>query len=120
MILAALHLSGQELPRRPLLGVMLQKLDSDSRRVMDYHDSTGVLIKSIVAKSTAEKAGFKIGDVLLRVNDVDMKTPEQAVRYVANSDGGLAFTYELLREGKKITGTSVLSPCLLNSTWVLK
>lgn len=109
-LLASIGVAGQELPRRPLLGVKLKTIDQDTRRVMNLKDSCGVLVESVIPSSTAERAGFKKGDVLLSINKVGFKLPEEAVRYVASSDGGASFSYELIREGEKISGNSVFQP----------
>jgi pimeloyl-ACP methyl ester carboxylesterase len=112
ILLAGLVTGGnaQDLARRPLLGTRLIKVDEEVRRVMNLPDGKGVLIETIVPNSTAEKAGFKKGDILLRLNDTETNLPEVAVKLVGEQQAGRDFTYELIRDKKLIKGTSVFEP----------
>jgi pimeloyl-ACP methyl ester carboxylesterase len=107
---ASFAVGAQDLPRRPLLGTQLVKVDEDTKRVMDLPEMKGALIKSIIPHSTAEKAGFKTGDVVLKLNGHEINSPAEAVELVANSVSGTSFTYELIRDKKVITGNTVLEP----------
>ncbi len=53
-------------------------------RMIHYNSTQGVLIKRIEKNSPAEKAGIKLGDVLLALNGIDVSNT-QAVGYVIQS-----------------------------------
>jgi pimeloyl-ACP methyl ester carboxylesterase len=108
LVVVSLHITrAQELARRPLLGIQMLKVDEDTRRVMHLPDLKGVLIKSVIPNSTAVKAGFETGDVLLKLNDQEINSPEEGIKFVAASASGESFSYELIRDHKIIKGTSV-------------
>jgi pimeloyl-ACP methyl ester carboxylesterase len=99
--------TAQELRRRPFLGIQMTRIDEDTRRVMQLDTEKGVLIKNVIAGSTAEKAGFKKGDILLKLNSVEINSPDEAVKYVASETGGASFSYELIRDKKPKKGKAV-------------
>jgi pimeloyl-ACP methyl ester carboxylesterase len=106
--LAGLYdMQAQELARRPFLGIQMLKVDEDTKRVMDLPSTKGVLIKAVIPESTAMFAGFKTGDVLLKINDKEINSPNEGVKAVASYSGGEKFTYELIRDKKVVKGKSV-------------
>lgn len=96
----------QELPRRSFLGIQMENITADTRRLMELSETHGVLIQNTIPGSTAEAAGFKRGDILLSLNGTNINDVQQAVTYVAEQQSGASFTYELLRDKKKVTGNS--------------
>lgn len=103
-------LSAQDLKRRSFLGVQLERLTADLMKVMNLPDTNGVLIGNVFPQSTAEAAGFRKGDVLLRIDNQPITEPQVAVSYVGSRQSNTPFTYELIRKGKKIQGKSVFRP----------
>ncbi len=96
----------QELPRRSFLGIQMENITADTRRMMEVKEDYGVLVQGTVPGSTAEAAGIKRGDILLSLNGTKINDVVQAVGYVAGQNSGSSFTYELLRDKKKVTGSS--------------
>jgi pimeloyl-ACP methyl ester carboxylesterase len=97
----------QELARRPLLGIKMEQLTDDVQRIMALPFAGGVLIKGVIPNTTATEAGFKVSDVLLKINDQEINTPAEGSKLVAGYKGGEAFSYEIIRDKKLIKGTSV-------------
>jgi pimeloyl-ACP methyl ester carboxylesterase len=97
----------QELARRPMLGIKMEKITEDTKRIMDLPALKGVLINGIVPNSTAEQTGLQKGDVLLKINSIETNSPADAMKEVASHRGGENFTYELVRGKKIISGKSV-------------
>jgi S1-C subfamily serine protease len=73
-------------------------------------DVKGVLISDVLPRSTAEAAGFKKGDVLLTVNGASMSSTSETISYLGTQKVGDNFTYELMREKKKIKGKATFKP----------
>lgn len=110
LLLFCLSAHAQELTRRSFLGIQMEPVTEDVRRVMELPETKGVLINRIVPGSTAAAAGFQQGDVLLKLNKTELNSTSQAVAYVGERRGGDAFTYELIRNKKKITGKATFAP----------
>jgi serine protease Do len=75
---------------QPRLGLSLAPLTPDERNQLGLQDQQrGVLVQSVVPNSPAESKGLQAGDVILRVGDHDVRTPQQAVQDIqsAHKDG---------------------------------
>jgi len=103
LLMLSVGIRAQEMKRRPFLGVSMRDLTDDMVRVMQLPGRQGVLLDKIIPGSTAEKAGFKKGDVLLSINGTATNNGAATSSYVAAQKTD-AFTYELLRNGKTIKG----------------
>jgi hypothetical protein len=88
----------------------MENLTDDARNIMGLGTVNGVLISEVLPKSTAEGAGFKKGDVLLTVNGSEMGTTSGVITYLGSQKAGDPFSYELLREKKKIKGKATFKP----------
>jgi uncharacterized protein len=102
-----LSIKSQELARRPFLGIQMLKVDEDTKRIMGLTSMKGVLIKAVIPASTAELAGFKTGDILLKINEKEINSPDEGVKLVASYSGGDKFTYEIICDKKLVKGKSV-------------
>ncbi len=60
----------------------------------------GVMIEEVVKGSPADKAGLKQYDVLVRINDQDLYSPEQLVKIVRNSKANSDIALSYVRHGK--------------------
>src|SRR6202007_2022483 len=101
-LLITLFSFSQELKRRPFLGVKLDKITEDVKRIMELPNEKGVLVSAVIENSTAEKAGFLKSDILLKINGIETNVPAEAVKLVGTYRGGDEFTYELIRNKKII------------------
>jgi uncharacterized protein len=99
----------QELRRRALFGIQMETINEDTKRIMELPSVKGVLINKVVPKSSAEKAGLIVGDVLLKINGQEVNTPAEAVKLVGTYRGGDDFNYELIRKGKLVKGKSIFT-----------
>jgi serine protease Do len=87
-------LSGQN----PALGIQVEAIDG---QLADYFGvKAGVLVRSVMRGSAAEKAGIKAGDVITRVGDDKVATPgDLAVR----TRRGQALSVGMTRDHKEMT-----------------
>lgn len=88
------------------LGVEAESLGES--QLSDYFGvKEGVLVRSVMKNSTAEKAGFKAGDVILKVNETKVTTPRDvtAALRAARSDGKKTFAAVVMREKRETTLT---------------
>ncbi len=71
----------QQLPRRAFLGIQMDLTQQTAERKAATHGK-GVLITNVFAFSTAVEAGLRMNDILLKINDKEVNTPNEAVEEV--------------------------------------
>jgi hypothetical protein len=59
--------------RRGSLGVRLRAIDRQLAQSLGLPDTEGALVEEVTARSGAEKAGIRVGDVILKVNGIGSK-----------------------------------------------
>jgi len=99
-------IKAQELARRAFLGIQMEKISEDTKRIMELSSTEGVLVSKVFANSSADVAKLQSGDVLLSINGKKVNTPNEAVKLMSTYKGGDAFNYEIIRKGKIIKGKS--------------
>jgi serine protease Do len=88
--------------RSSTLGIEAESLNG---QLADYFGvKEGVLVRSVVSASAAEKAGIKAGDVITQVNNSRVATPSDITSRV-RSLSGQSVPVQLLRERKEVTLT---------------
>lgn len=69
--------SEKESVESELLGLNLKNLDDKTRRMYNIpKDIEGVIVTEVAPESKAEKAGFKRGDIIEAIEDIDIKDVE--------------------------------------------
>lgn len=99
-----LTMISQELPRRVFVGIRMEKITDDVKRIVGLDQINGVMISEVLPQSTAEAAKFLKGDILLSVNGKTVHSPQEVVTAIAGYKSGQTFEYEILRHKKKIKG----------------
>ena len=89
--------------RRAFLGIEMQELNDALKNALKAE--YGVLVRKILTGKAAEKAGMKIGDVILKIGDQKIKSTRELLLAVSKYQPGDKITATLLREGKEITVT---------------
>jgi serine protease Do len=93
---------------RGYLGVRIQPVTGDLSDALNIPDNRGEFVQSVEAGGPAEKAGMKVGDVVLSVDGKDV-TPDQTLSYIiANLPPGSRTPIVLLRDGKRMTLTATV------------
>ena len=87
------------------IGVAPAPVDATLRsHLTELPDKVGLIATDVVAEGPAWKAGVRLNDILIRVNDQPLTTPESLVDLVQKSRGE-PVPIEVLRAGKKLTIT---------------
>jgi serine protease Do len=88
--------------RRAYLGVRPEDLDSATARALELPTSRGVVVMEVTKDSPADKAGVKVQDVIVRLNDRAISNRSQLIGIVERLPIGESSTLVVLREGKEV------------------
>lgn len=97
-----------ELPRRVFLGIRMENLTDDLRRIMGVGDTRAVLVSEVLPGGSGEAAGWKRGDLLAELGGVGVGATDAVFAELAKYGTGASVAYRLLREAKPVTGTMKL------------
>ncbi len=102
--------TGGSLVRRPWLGARVQSVTPDIAESVGLDRPTGVLVASMQAKSPAEEAGLKRGDVVLSIDGQSVDDPEAfGYRFALKGISGTT-QFGILRGTRRQTLAVKLSP----------
>jgi serine protease Do len=87
--------------RSGMLGIEAESLSPQLAEFFGVKD--GVLIRSVMKNSPAEKAGLKAGDVLIKVDDKAVSSPQEVTRAVRGRDGKKTLPLTLYRDRREMT-----------------
>jgi serine protease Do len=90
------------------LGIGIQALDQTLAQSFELPDSNGALVGTIESGSPAEKAGFKTGDVIRKIDNTPVTDSTDVTSRVGNMAPGTKTTIEVWREGKPVTLTATI------------
>jgi serine protease Do len=81
------------------IGVMVQEIDSERARALKLREEAGVEITRVEPDSPAEKAGLRVGDVILDWNGSRIEGMEQFSRLVRETPPGREVKLDYIRNG---------------------
>ena len=84
-----------------ILGLQLLTLNEQLGEYFGVPNNEGVLVEKVERESTAEKAGFKAGDVIVRVGNKTVGEVEKVQRELRKYDEGDKVDFEIMRKGAK-------------------
>jgi serine protease Do len=87
---------------RPQLGVSIDDVDPVDAEVYKLPSISGAEITRVTPGFAAEKAGIRIGDVVVSVDDRDVASSGQLMELLALHEPGERVTFALIRYGTKI------------------
>lgn len=93
---------------RGFLGVGIAPVDKKFQEVYGLKSAEGALVQSVEKGKPGEKAGLKREDVILKVDDVPVKSNRDLIDYVASKAPGTKVTLTFVREGKERTTVATL------------
>ena len=83
---------------RGFLGVTLANLSKDLKKA--YKNQEGALVTDVVPKSSAQEAGIKRGDLIIKVNDKPIKNYNDLKNYIGSLNPDESVVVEFERNGK--------------------
>lgn len=92
--------------RTSVLGVEAESLEA---QLADYFGvKEGVLVRSVLKDSPAEKAGLKAGDIIVRVGETKVTTPRDVSSAIRTARSQKTFPITVVRNRKEMTLTVTL------------
>ena len=93
--------------QNPRLGIVGEPLGPQEQLAEFFGVKDGVLVKSVVKSSPAERAGIKAGDVIVKVDDSKVATAEDITRALRSVGNGKTTCTVTVVRGKKETPITV-------------
>ena len=88
---------------RGYIGVALKDVDPDLRESLKLAPAHGALVQDITEGSPAERAGLKPYDVIVALDDHDVRTDDDLIREISARAPGSAARLRLVRDGREQT-----------------
>jgi serine protease Do len=88
---------------RGYLGIEVGNLDFKDAEAFGLASTAGALVQSVLEDGPAEDAGVRHGDVVLKVDDVEVGETRDLIDYVSSRPPGAEVRLELLRNGERET-----------------
>lgn len=87
---------------RGWLGVLIKDIDAEMARQKGLDKVYGALVEEVTPNSPAEKAGVKVGDVILEYDGVPVRDVSHLQQMVGRTQVGKVVTLKVLRDGKTV------------------
>lgn len=94
--------------KRGVLGVQGGELTAELSEAFGYKTNHGAFVSQVLPKSAAEKSGLKAGDIIISVNNKNIRTFSELRAKVATLGAGKTITLGIIRDGKEEKYTVVL------------
>jgi len=85
---------------RGRLGVTIQGMNQDLAESFGLKKAQGALVSAVEPKSPADKAGIKVGDVILSVDGVTIESSIELPRVIGESRPGTRIKLKIWRQGE--------------------
>jgi S1-C subfamily serine protease len=88
---------------RKFIGVGIQELNPELSEYFGIDKGTGILVSSVDKDGPADRAGLKVGDVIIAADGGRMERSQDLVNLIQDKEKGDKITIEYLRNKKKRT-----------------
>ncbi len=88
--------------KRAWLGIGLDSISEEDVKELKLSDSKGAVVKQIMEGSPASSSGIQVQDVVLKLNEKDIETPEDVISYVRESKIGRKIEMKISRKGQNV------------------
>ncbi|MDZ7331949.1 MAG: trypsin-like peptidase domain-containing protein [candidate division KSB1 bacterium] len=91
--------------RRFRTGLEIEDITFSLARYLGLRSTDGVIVSGVEKNSPASRAGFKIGDVIVAINEQEIHSKEDVWAVIDNSDvkGGDVLEMRVIRQGRNIS-----------------
>jgi Do/DeqQ family serine protease len=95
--------------RRGRLGVIVQDVTPDVAEALGFAQARGALVTGVERGSSAERAGIRAGDVIIRVNDRDIEGAGDLRSRIGLLPVGERVVVDLIRDGRPLSVRAAVS-----------
>ena len=88
--------------KRAVLGISMMPIDDKIAEDLKLSSRNGVYISDVSKSSAADKAGMKVGDVLVAIDSVKITTPASVQETVSRFSPGDKAVVTVLRDGREL------------------
>ena len=100
--------AANEKVERGWLGVSIQDITEDIAKDLNRGDKKGALVADVFKGDPADKAGLKVGDIIVAIDNNDIKDTHDMLTRISNKKPGEEVAFIIIRDGNKYTKTAVL------------
>jgi len=94
--------------KRGYIGVRIEAVNAATAKAIGLDKPKGVLIQDVMEDGAASQEDIQAGDVILKVDDVEVNQPNELQSYIAKQRAGESVTLTLFRDGKTISRSVTL------------
>ncbi len=94
--------------KRGWLGIEPQEITQRLAESFGLKSTDGVIIAGIYRGGPADIAGLEPGDIILKIDDIDVTTSSKAINYLAGIEPNVEVTIEGIKQGKKFSTKATL------------
>ncbi|HCA43567.1 MAG TPA: trypsin [Bacteroidetes bacterium] len=95
---------------RGYIGVQIKDVDSKEAKGLGLDKAKGVLIQGLVPGGAGEEAGLQIGDVILKVDGIEVNASNQLQAIIGEKRPGEQAKLEVFRDGSTLEKIVTLKP----------
>ncbi|HEU4431548.1 MAG TPA: PDZ domain-containing protein [Myxococcota bacterium] len=99
---AGFHHFEKFMPGPSRLGVQLQDMTPELREFMHAPKEHGVLIVRVNEDSAAERAGLRVGDIIVSAGGEEVGDTHEVIRQVFTAEKDAKLALEVVRDGKNV------------------
>jgi serine protease Do/serine protease DegQ len=96
--------------RRGQLGVLVQDITPDLATAMNLDVANGAIVARVEPQSAAERAGIEVGDVIVKVDGVQVRDAAHLRNMIGLMQIDHKFNVALIRDGETMNVTAELTP----------
>lgn len=90
------------LENQKYIGVTIETLDEGLSGFFGLKDGVGILVRSVEKDSPAEKAGLRVGDLIVGADGKRVQTSDELIKLINEKEKGEKIELEILRDKKKM------------------
>lgn len=87
--------------QRAYIGVVIRNVDAKIAKELNLSVNEGVIVDEMLDGGSAKEAGVEVGDVIVKIDDVTVKTAAELQEIIGRQRPGNKINVEVLRKGKK-------------------